>query len=213
MILYTPLDIPCSAPDVTKIVDWFQKNKYPDDELKHYAGDWHDYAPVASRLDITDWTDWKPGVFDWVNNRTYNPDRGLFFNPSFEIEFPDLVESLKQLPFKQFGGILAVRQVADIENHFDENVPKEGIEPLRYSIYLTDPIYNTFYMDYKGTKYNPTFNDQYRCFAFNNFEAEHGATPPIGEKIILFITGVLDRDKHAELIYRSIAKFKEAIVI
>jgi hypothetical protein len=213
MILYTPLDIKCPAPDEFKIIEWFQKNKYPDDGLKHYAGDWHDYAPIASRLDVKDWSLWETAVFDWVNNRKYNPDRGLFFNPTFESEFPEIVESLKQLPFIQFGGILAVRQVADIENHFDKNVPHEGIEPLRYSMYLTNPKYNTFYMDYKGTKYNPTFNDEYRCFAFNNYEAEHGATQPTGEKIILFITGVLDQDKHAELIYRSIKKFKETIIV
>ena len=213
MILYTPIDIKCTAPDETKVLDWFYKNRYPDNSFASYAGYWHDYAPVAARLDLKDWTEWEPSLKYWNEHKHYIPEDRIYFNPTFQEQFPELVECLNSLPFKQFGGILAVRQVSEIENHFDENVIREGIEPLRYSIYLTNPNVNTLYIEYQGVKHYPTFNDEFRCFAFNNFDAEHGADVPLGEKIILFITGILDTEKHEELIMRSTNKFKETIII
>ena len=52
------------------------------------------------------------------------------------------------------------------------------------------------------------------CFAFNNNDVWHGATETHRPKIILTTAGIIDNEKHAALINRSLEKYKaEALYI
>ena len=105
-----------------------------------------------------------------------------------------------------------MKQTGEVVEHVDNGCRPEGIEPKRYSVYLTDPKYNTFYVYGNGTKHYPTFDNDYRCFAFNNFETMHGADAPTGLKIIFIISGMIDEEKHKELIERSTSKFADKVI-
>jgi hypothetical protein len=212
MILYTPIDIPCPAPDLDKFEEWFDNNYILDEEYKKHLGEWHTYAAVALRINPDNWRT-SEIIFDWVKQRHSVPGAGLHFNPTFEIAFPELVSCIKQLPFKQIGAIAAMKQTGEVTEHVDSGCRPEGIEPKRYSVYLTDPKQNTFYINGNGVKHYPKFDNNYRCFAFNNFETTHGADAPNGLKVIFIISGMLDEEKHAELIARSIEKFSDKAII
>jgi hypothetical protein len=212
MILYTPIDIPCPAPDLDKFENWFNNNYILDNKYKKYVGEWHDYAAVALRINPDNWRS-SEILFDWLTQRHIVPDANLYFNPTFEKLFPDLVECVTQLPFKQIGAVAAMKQIGEVGHHSDKGCLLDGVEPRRYSIYLTNSQYNTFYLYNNNQKVYPMFDDMYRCFAFNNFETTHGADTPIGLKIIFLVSGILDEEKHAELIARSIKKFSNKAII
>ena len=211
MILYTPIDIPCPAPELDKFEHWFNNNYILDNEYKKHLGEWHDYAAVALRINPENWQT-SEIIFDWVKQRHYVEGAGLYFNPTFESSFPELVNCIKQMPFKQIGAIAAMKQTGEVVEHVDNGCRPEGIEPKRYSVYLTDPKYNTFYVYGNGTKHYPTFDNDYRCFAFNNFETMHGADAPTGLKIIFIISCMIDEEKHKELIERSTSKFADKVI-
>lgn len=212
MILYTPIDIKCPAPDLSKFEEWFSNNYILDTEYKKQVGEWHDYAPVAIRINPSNWRS-SDILSDWMTQRYVVPNANLYFNPTFEKLFPDIVSCIKQLPFKQIGAIAAMEQTGEVGHHVDSGCLPDGIEPKRYSIYLTDTQYNTFYLYNEDKKMYPIFDDNYRCFAFNNFETTHGADAPTGLKIIFVISGILDEEKHAELIARSIKKFSDKAIV
>jgi hypothetical protein len=212
MILYTPLDIKCPAPNIDKFENWFNDNIILDNEYKKHVGEWHDYAAVAARVDTVNWRS-SNIIFDWINNRHVIPGAQLYFNPTFKNAFPELVTCITQLPFKQIGAVAAMKQIGEIGAHSDKGCLLEGAEPRRYSVYLTNPTYNTFYLYANNKKIYPVFDDEYRCFAFNNFDTTHGADSPTGLKIIFLISGMLDEKKHEELINKSIKKFSDKAII
>jgi hypothetical protein len=212
MILYTPVDINCPAPDLNRFEEWFNDNCILDSEYKKHVGYWHEYAAVTLRINPTCWRS-SDILFDWIDQRHVVSNTNLYFNPTFEILFPNLVSCIKQLPFKQIGAIAAMKQTGEIGHHSDKGCLRDGIEPRRYSIYLTDTQYNTFYLYNDNKKIYPKFDDNYRCFAFNNFETTHGADSPFGLKIILLVSGILDEKKHTQLIERSIKKFSDKAII
>lgn len=65
MILYTPIDIKCPAPDLDKFEQWFNANYLLDNEYKKHLGEWHDYAAVALRINPENWQT-SEIIFDWV---------------------------------------------------------------------------------------------------------------------------------------------------
>ena len=48
--------------------------------------------------------------------------------------------------------------------------------------------------------------------SFNNNDVEHGADPTSRTKILLSFAGVLDNEKHQNLITRSIEKFADKVI-
>jgi hypothetical protein len=62
---------------------------------------------------------------------------------------------------------------------------------------------------------NPIIPKEYPCYAFNNADFLHGSTVPdgrtIGKRIQLVVHGLLDDDKHIELLNRSLDKFKAQV--
>jgi hypothetical protein len=158
--------------------------------------------------------DWR--IYDnemWENRReTQDIDPEVFVHPGFEDEFPEIVSVLKQLPFKQLSVSGMLYQMGDIPPHNDTHDPRQPTEPRRYTIYLTNPDYNTFYFEKDGKKYFPKINKDYSCFVFNNTDVKHGALKLDREKIILTCAGILDNEKHDLLLNRSINKFKEELL-
>ena len=103
--------------------------------------------------------------------------------------------------------------MGEIPLHQDTYDTNNPTEPRRYTIYLTDPRYNTFYLSADDSGKNKVYPDLITpCFAFNNSDVWHGAIATDRPKIILTTAGIIDNDKHEALIKRSLEKYKDYAV-
>jgi hypothetical protein len=211
-ILYTPIDIDYTPPAEADIVDWFEEFKMTDTTYNEYVKNRHVWATVAVRGKPKDWYNFDCFSNHWGANRRYVEGEETYFHPGFAERFPSLYNLITSLPFKQIGGVVMLKQLGPVPEHKDTADLYNPPEPAKYRVYLTDPKHNTFYLRHNGEKIFPNFDDQSRCFAFDNSAAEHGADPTNRTKILLSMTGVLDVEKHQELIARSVEKFKDKVI-
>ena len=208
-VLYTPIDIEFDMPAEQDVIDWFNKNKITDTDYWEYKEGRHEWCYVALREPPTDWHTYEAWT-KWASNRNPIDNFGLFFHPGFEEAFPGLAKCVRELPFSQIGTSGFIMQIGTIPPHKD--TPYAVTEPCRYIIYVTDPTYNTFYIEDSGQKIFPQIDSKYRCFAFNNSAVLHGAEPTTRTKILLSTVGILDAVKHEALLERSILKFKDKVI-
>ena len=211
-LAYLPIDIDVQWPDEDVLLQWFEDHKLLDDDYWELTSNRHAWAMTSTCKEPKDWRRFDKEM--WENRRTDGVNEGVFFHPGFEETFPSLANCIRQLPFKQLTVSGMLYQLGPIPNHQDAHDPHNPLEPRRYTIYLTDPKHNTFYFskEENGEKYYPTM--QSPCFAFNNNDVWHGATETHRPKIILTTAGIIDNEKHAALINRSLEKYKaEALYI
>jgi hypothetical protein len=208
-IIYTPIDIEFEIPDEQEIVDWFNNHKIKEKDYWEYEQGRHEWCYVALRKEPKDWHTYEAWL-DWSTERKPIKDAGLFFYPGFEERFPGLAKCVRELPFAQIGTSGFIMQIGEIPPHQD--AAYEITEPRRYIIYVTDPDYNTFYLEHQGKRIFPEIDKKYRCFAFNNSDVQHGAVPTNRTKILLSTVGIMDETKHQELLERSIKKFADKVL-
>lgn len=212
-LIYTPVDIEYVHPNEQDIIDWFNENQMTDLTYNEYVKGRHIWATVACRGQPRDWGHFDCFTDHWGNNREYIEGAELVWRPGFKERFPELVKLIEAQPFKQIGGVAMIKQIGPVELHNDTPDLYNPTEPRRYLTYLTNPEYNTFHLTDGVTKFIPSIDDKYRCFAFNNTALQHGADwPTKGTKILLTTAGVVDNEKHEELIARSVEKFKEKVI-
>jgi hypothetical protein len=210
-LVYTPIDIPCHLPDEQKILKWFHSHCLIGDDYWEYKSGRHQWAMVSTSKDPVNWRHYDETMW---NNRRVEQDIAptIFTHPGFEDEFPELVSVIRQLPFKQLSVTGMLYQIGEIPLHNDTYDPHDPAEPRRYTIYLTDPKFNTFYFNINGEKVFPKINPDYCCFAFNNRDVQHGALKTDREKIILTAAGIIDDERHEKLLAQSIEKFKDYLI-
>jgi len=216
-ILFTPLDIPINLPDEQEIYDWAEANTFRQTEYKQYELGWFTHSPVACCMLPDDWRDVKElyKVEDYLKNQVVG-NADTFFHPEFAQLFPQLVEAIKALPFKELTGASVKIQRGPSFPHQDDLHTIEGdglIEPKRITMSLTDVGHSMLYLEKNGQKYYPKIPFGYPCYAFNNADVMHAADyDPTRIRIILDTAGMLDIEKHQELIKRSISKFKDYVI-
>jgi hypothetical protein len=208
-VIYTPVDIEFEIPDEQEVIEWFHKHKITDTDYWEYAEGRHEWCYVALREEPESWYTYDAWL-DWSQERKPIDDFGLFFHPGFEERFPGLAKCIRELPFDQIGTSGFIMQIGTIPPHQD--AAYDIVEPRRYIIYVTDPKYNTFYLEHKGEKIFPQIDSKYRCFAFSNSDVMHGAVPTDRTKILLSTVGIMNEEKHKELIERSIKKFSDKVI-
>ncbi len=206
-LAYLPIDIEVEWPDESLIVDWFHNHKLLDTDYWEYTENRHTWAMISTCSQPKDWRRYDSEM--WTNRRNEVLNEGIIFHPSFEETFPSIANCIKQLPFKQLTVSGMLYQMGTIPDHQDTADPRMPTEPRRYTIYLTDPRHNTFYFSKteNGNKFYP--NIVTPCFAFNNTDCWHGAIATKRPKIILTTAGIIDDQKHEELLNRSLKKYKE----
>lgn len=210
-LIYTPIDIPCKIPDEKKILEWFHNHCLIGDDYWEYKSGRHQWAMVSTSKEPVDWRKYDPNM--WENRRVEQETKPeIHIHPGFEDEFPELANVIRNLPFKQLSVTGMLYQIGEIPLHNDTFDPHEPLEPRRYTIYLTNPDYNTFYFNVNGEKVFPKINNDYCCFAFNNNDVKHGAVKMDREKIILTAAGIIDNERHEQLLKQSIEKFKEYLI-
>lgn len=208
-LAYLPIDIPMPVLDEQKILDWFENHKLLDTDYWEYQQGRHTWAMVSTCKEPKDWRRYDPTM--WENRRIEGENRGVLFHPSFEKTFPELANCIRQLPFKQLTVSGMLYQMNEIPAHKDTFDPHCPTEPRRYTIYLTNPEYNTFYVSKTedSERVLVKIDPKYSCFVFNNTDVWHGALKNNRPKIILTTAGIIDNEKHNELLARSLKKFKD----
>lgn len=216
-ILFTPLDIPVPILNEQEIYEWAEENTFIQTNYKQYELGWFTHSPVACCIKPDDWRDVRE--LYKVENELKNRQVGSLqthFNPSFAELFPSLVEVIKALPFKELTGASVKIQRGPSFPHKDDlhTVEEEGLEePKRITMSLTNVAYSTLYLQQGDVKLYPKIPEGYPCYAFNNRDVLHAADyDPNRIRIILDTAGMLDVDKHNELIQRSVEKFKSYVI-
>lgn len=211
-LAYLPIDIPMPILNETKLLEWFENHKLLDTDYWEYQQGRHTWALVSTCKMTTDWRRFDSTM--WENRRVESENQGVLFHPGFQDEFPEIANCIKQLPFKQLTVSGMLYQMNEISTHKDTADPHNPTEPRRYTIYLTNPEYNTFYVSKTETseKVLVKVDPNYSCFVFNNTNVWHGALKNNRPKIILTTAGILDNEKHEELLARSLEKFKDKAI-
>jgi hypothetical protein len=108
-----------------------------------------------------------------------------------------------------------IKDHADIYVNADDDDVNWPTSPERYNVLLT-PHYgqNSFFLckEIDGARTYPTMLKDYPIYAFSNRNAYHGADTVLDNRVIMICSGVIDEDKHQELIKRSVDKFKEYVI-
>lgn len=217
-LIYTQIDIPVSMPPIEDILDWHNNHCMLDTDYEDYQQGRHIYSMVCYRAPLNEyqWRHWDPTLFrgNDSNWRDYVEGANLYWAPDFKERFPTIVEGILKLPFKQIAGAGMMFQIGNTPAHFDTFDKNNPMEPRRYNMYITDPAYNTFWLAHDDTsiKHYPTVDRNYPFFAFNNWDIQHGTDWPNNLKIVMGIQGIIDNDRHEELIERSVNKYPEKAI-
>lgn len=164
-------------------------------------------------------------------------DTSWLWNHSFEELFPDLVKHLSLLPFRYITYVALFRNKAVIPLHRDrlhlrdsngqmaghlntslQNNPQfnfykqqiQDIEPCSYRLILSGAGDQSFRVSpslRSEDAVNGFLPNSTQCFVFNNSRCYHGANQNPSGKILMYISGFLDKRKHQKLIDKSLSRY------
>lgn len=224
-IAYLPIDIETNLPSEDKIINYCNRHMALDKGVSPY---W-DTFPIFGRLPSNEWYD-VDKLLGLIRTKTiYTGNPGSYLN-DFDKEFPEIVSIIDQLPFKELAYAILFRQTSLVEPHIDRSedeqydltIIEEGqdvraleLEPKRYNILLTKHNYKSFYISEQidSTRIYPVIPKNRSCIAFANDQHYHGADYVGEDKVMLFLSGSLDKEKHLALIKRSLEKYKSEAII
>lgn len=221
-IIWTPLDLPPIPKEVTmeNIKDLFnyipnateEQRKEFAEKRQHYLYAWNSYRlRVPNNVGEQSWTvqnnntEWK-----WTNDAKEN--------------CPELINYIETyLPFKKIKAASIMSSTGVVPEHFDMS-PSASVEekenyilnePSLYRLVIDGEIHqNSFYVVNKTTPQTfcnmPTDSPGWAMGCYSCLHGNVEATPH--QKILLYIMGDLDPDKHKSLIERSVEKYKDYVI-
>jgi hypothetical protein len=211
-IAFLPVDIDVRLPDENRLHEYCEKHKIVTSTNDSHSW-WWNVIPVLVRGAI----DTPEQLNDVLANR-YNAGVGTprYVN-NIDKEFPEIPYMLAQLPFKELTVVVMLEQKEQVDYHTDGYNndyifidPSElafELEPKRYNILLTKHDYQEcfFIADQPGgKKVYPDITKERPCHVIADRYYAHGANYRGPGKIMLaVIGGILDRDKHLELINKN----------
>lgn len=219
-IAFLPIDIEIALPDEQKLIDFCRATKIQDitdtdvNNIEHW-----DKVPVMGRLSTEQWyniDDLRHALF----NR-YTPGLGQCrYANNIDKLFPEIPFMLDQLPFKELSIVTMLVQKQDVPHHTDNQAydviidPSEisiDVEPRRYNILLTKHHYKSFFVskDKDSEKMYPSISQERPCHAICEQYHWHGADYAGPDKIMLCVFGILDREKHKQMIETNLNKYKD----
>lgn len=209
MIVYTPIDLPCRIPDRKKLTDYTIDNHITNLTYTSML------CAVASRNPVKDWRDAREVFPDSDQGYDLRDDPRVYYAPGFEETFPELVEFIGLLPYKQLIGAALNMHTNYLPAHQDDRDITGAASPERYNVLLT-PHYgqDSFFIarSENSEKIYPKILEQAPVYAFNNKDIYHGADVVLDNRIILVCAGIIDHDQHQQLIDRSVEKFSDYVI-
>lgn len=187
-IAYIPLDIPkFDLSDIPNKYTFHPHNKWPDA--------W-DCLPVCGKTE------------GWDADSFYDAYVNRYEEGEVKWNVPELQEILSYYP-----GEVTHAQVLNQKNvivaHKDTPIIKKQNEPNGFKIILNETLEKSFYVKVNGKRHFVELPEDTNCFAINENEILHGAKMPVHKKYIVSCFGIIDNDKHADLIERSVSKYKD----
>lgn len=138
---------------------------------------------------------------------------------------PELINYIEtQLPFKNIKYVTAISSIGSVPLHLDlkENLPLEekqvytDNDPCFYRFVLDGTIHpNSFYVYTKKLgKVYCNFPDTSPGWVMGSYSCAHGNDEELPfQKILMYVMGDLDIDKHQELIQRSYSRYKDYAIV
>lgn len=205
MIAYVPLDLP--------------KVNITQEEIKSLPfADYHPWNDMWSQFVV------KGRVDKWDNIESHQEGFSNRFNDgdaTFNPYLGDLREkfelALSYLPYKECTYAQILSQKKSIVPHWDhygeETIPNEP-EPAGLKIMLTHQDARSFFVmkDANSKRDFIKIPPDTNSFAINERSVLHGARYIGKPKYVISTFGIIDKNKHAELIERSREKYKDWII-
>lgn len=202
-INFLPLDLPyahCDSFEIKKFMDL--KGKRTDyDWTKKINDPWNH---IVVRI---------PGKNDFTNEIP-----GSYWRPDFKKKFPDIIKVVEMMPYQKINYVYLLEQIIEVNPHFDvaSKNPLEDQEPATYRISLLMEDQETFYIcrdQQCKTMSFPMFPKDTNSWVFSNKNFMHGSKLSTKNlrKILLAIGGILDENKHNELLLKSYQKYHKYI--
>lgn len=219
-LAYVPLDIPAINFNLEDLNTLFSSYKLPHHPYPHI---WDAFCACGR---VNTWND--PIDTDRAWNERYILEGNVPFNPYLpEGLKSDLKFMLDRLPYKKYTFAQILSQKITVAPHQDGLYnPTEAVrdavyrgpggfndepEPAGLKVMLTHKSARCFYLSEKAgsTRNFIRIPDDTNCFAINERTFFHGAKYLGEPKYILSTFGIIDPDKHHELIARSLEKYHE----
>jgi len=222
-ILWVPLDLPLPPKELTlkKLQDHYtfvpnlsEKDRIDlEKQKKHHLYAWNSFRihvpsgetenPYETQVDDVNW--------NWTTEA--------------QVLCPQLIEYIKQyLPFKKFKYITAISSNGSVPLHLDltDNLTEEEKlyykenDPCFYRLLLDGEMHkDSFYVYTKSLgKVYCTVPDSSPGWAMGSYSCAHGNDETVpNQKLLLYVMGDLDLEKHQDLIDRSYKVYKEFAVV
>jgi len=209
MIVYTPLDIKFTLPNYFDVLTYVNDNYVIG--LEEHTGYTSWQCPIATPFPVLDWRK-ADQIYPPVELSEF---KQLNFVPGILEKFPELQSIIDSLPYKTLYGVGFNLHLTTLPAHRDVLVDPIPPNLERINI-LISPHYgeDSFFLQstLESTPIYPVILEEYPAYAFNDTVMYHGADPVLDNRIIMVFVGILDKEKHQELITRSVKKFKDYII-
>ena len=134
-------------------------------------------------------------------------------------KYPKLCEYISHLPFTHISNVKINIQMEKVTPHIDFVTPKEGLdlyknnlnnEPCGYRIVVKgkNDVLKLHINEEVKTCYMPADTD---CYVINHTSGKHSIDEDTG-RVIVYVSGFIDKDKHLDILNKSIKKYSEYII-
>lgn len=214
MILYSPIDLQVSVPDTELIIQFCIDNDLSKTIDVYQKGLGHNditlallYANIA-KDEIED----PQKILDVFRKKSVASEETSTWLNNADILFPTLVNFVGLLPFKKITLIHAAMQRRKINMDIISTGLQSRNDPTQYAIQLTHHNMTSMQIGKDCSTFKSIkISKDHPCYALNN-SAYFGFEWENVPQVHLIIYGLLDEEKHTELINRSITKFKEDVI-
>ena len=194
VLMYTPIDLPEMKVDRDKFIKWHEsKRKRNQDNIAYSTKDF---------------------IAPWLVSFAFHKDYG-WCNRFLKVipNFQDILYN--HLPYNDVVYVNFLEQKIPCQLHQDVGSrPDKEDEPGSYKafmVYDKPLMYFQEKRDVEDKIYINHPNHLTKWFAINNYDALHAADLPKSpdRKIIMTILGKLNKEKHQEILKRSLEKYKD----
>lgn len=220
-ILWVPLDLPLIPKELLlENVSYTFVPNISDDEKeklkeqkKHHLYVWNSFRIRVPKKETDQPYDIQVNDIEWD------------WSEEALTECPKLIEYIeKYLPFEKLKYVAAISSRGEVPMHFDhtekisdkERDFYKSNDPCYYRFLLDGSINNdSFYVYTKrlGKQYCKMPNDS-PGWAMGSYSCAHGNDESLsGRKLLLYVMGDLDKEKHRKLIERSYQRFRDYAII
>ena len=221
-IAFLPLDLDYVLPDEDEIIKYCYEN-HIEKEVTKTNGPWWLITPVCGRFNPKDWRNSKSSNEHWFQRYVSN-GKELQYDNDIEKKFPSIKFMLDQLPYKELTIATLFLQISEVDCHIDwfkndqYNDLTESLienEPRRFNIQLTKHHYRSSFLaaTETGERHYANITANTPGYCISEMYNWHGADLCGPNKVTLFTTGLIDKEKRDDLVNRSLQLYSNDAII